>query len=546
MLRHVISVFLVWSLLSCEEVNHIQILEPEPGSFLPKDQPVRLVVKSKQKPLLVNGEKFNSSSFETELPPVDGHGFVKVEKKGDSLFTVLSWLQGHFLDIHEFQPATVQTRLGIDILTHREVSFASLCEDMMAGEELVEYMENPIVVETEVLLVPVTITITTTSVVASAIEVNLHFEGDKLFFHSRLQNVVIYYHSSATGMNSNGKATYEWMEITGELVLEPDNADLVNMTADASVPLIEDDGFLPGWAFDLLLPRLDEAVRDAIMVTTRNSSREVFHTLMTRLVPQVVLDFEHPIDQATEVQTLGVVEQNVAVEYRTKIHAVTPLVAKAGQGVLERFHRDQRTETGMSISFGSPLVNQIAYAMWDAGNAAGIVYTKQQLYDLGMERLGGYYERLKSSEINLLLPPILEWDETGPWLEMGGIHVTMKLDGDKDTHATTAGKVPIFFEQEGNAIILKRDNTREVIFFDVGFNRMSEMVDAKKVVKLLRTAVPGVVSDLFSTFPIVRMTSTSLEKLNGDPGPVVLTILNGITAHAGFWRMDLDFVRLDQ
>jgi hypothetical protein len=56
--------------------------------------------------------------------------------------------------------------------------------------------------------------------------------------------------------------------------------------------------------------------------------------------------------------------------------------------------------------------------------------------------------------------------------------------------------------------------------------------------------VPGVVSDLFSTFPIVRMTSTMLPKLNGDPGPSVLTTLLGITTHDGFWRLDLGFQKL--
>jgi hypothetical protein len=79
----------------------------------------------------------------------------------------------------------------------------------------------------------------------------------------------------------------------------------------------------------------------------------------------------------------------------------------------------------------------------------------------------------------------------------------------------------------------------------VGFNRMSDLVDPDKVVRLLTTAVPGVVSDLFSTFPIVRMTSTMLPKLNGDPGPNVLTVLLGLSTHDGFFRLDLGFERLD-
>ena len=529
---------------SCESINSIKIESPEPGSFFAAGQDVEVLVTAKDGPITVNGTKYSGKSFTATLPPVDGHGFIKASKKGDPLFTVRSYLQGVFRDSADFQSQTVGTRLGIDILQHRDVSFASICEEMMAGEELVSYMENPIVVETEIAFIPVTIEVTTTSVVAQAIEVTMHFEGDTLYFHSRLNNVLIYYNSRAAGIEGSGQALYDWMEIDGELVLSVGDSDLIHMSATASEPHISDDGGVPEEAFGLIIDKLDVAVQDAIILTTRNSSRIVFNTMMSTLVPQVVLEFENPIEQQTQAETMEILDENIQLGYQTKIQAQTPLLAGPGAGVLERSHRDAQREDGMSITFGSALVNQIAFAMWDAGNANGKIYTKQQLYDLGMERLGGYYDRLKTSQIDLLLPPILEWDETGPWLVIGGIEITMKMDGAEDTLAHTAGRVPIFFEQRDNAIVLLRDETREVIFFDVGFNRMSDLVDASKVVRLLTTAVPGVVSDLFSTFPIVRMTSTMLPKLNGDPGPSVLTTLLGITTHDGFWRLDLGFEHL--
>ncbi|PKN27730.1 MAG: hypothetical protein CVU65_01270 [Deltaproteobacteria bacterium HGW-Deltaproteobacteria-22] len=529
---------------SCESINSIRIESPEPGSFFTAGQEIEVQVTTKESPITVNGTKYSGKSFTAVLPPVDGLGFIKASKKGDPLFTVRSYLQGVFRDIADFQSQTVQTRLGIDILQNRDVSFASICEEMMAGEELVSYMDNPIVVETEIAFIPVTIEVTTTSVVAESIEVTMHFEGDTLYFHSRLSNVLIYYNSKAAGISGSGQALYDWMEIDGELVLSVGDSDLINMSATASAPHITDDGGVPEEAFGLIIDKLDVAVQDAIIVTTRNSSRIVFNTMMSTLVPQVVLEFENPILQQTRAQTMDILDGNIQLAYETKIQAETPLLAGPQAGVLERFHRDAEREDGMSITFGSALVNQIAFAMWDAGNANGKIYTKQQLYDLGMEKLGGYYDRLKTSQIDLLLPPVLEWDETGPWLVIGGIEITMKMDGAEDTLAHTAGRVPIYFEQRENAIVLLRDESRGVFFYDVGFNRMSDLVDPSKVVRLLTTAVPGVVSDLFSTFPIVRMTSTMLPKLNGDPGPSVLTTLLGITTHDGFWRLDLGFEKL--
>jgi hypothetical protein len=542
----ILSALLGWFAVacSCESINSIRIESPEPGSFFTAGQEIEVQVTTKESPITVNGTKYSGKSFTAVLPPVDGLGFIKASKKGDPLFTVRSYLQGVFRDIADFQSQTVQTRLGIDILQNRDVSFASICEEMMAGEELVSYMDNPIVVETEIAFIPVTIEVTTTSVVAESIEVTMHFEGDTLYFHSRLSNVLIYYNSKAAGISGSGQALYDWMEIDGELVLSVGDSDLINMSATASAPHITDDGGVPEEAFGLIIDKLDVAVQDAIIVTTRNSSRIVFNTMMSTLVPQVVLEFENPILQQTRAQTMDILDGNIQLAYETKIQAETPLLAGPQAGVLERFHRDAEREDGMSITFGSALVNQIAFAMWDAGNANGKIYTKQQLYDLGMEKLGGYYDRLKTSQIDLLLPPVLEWDETGPWLVIGGIEITMKMDGAEDTLAHTAGRVPIYFEQRENAIVLLRDESRGVFFYDVGFNRMSDLVDPSKVVRLLTTAVPGVVSDLFSTFPIVRMTSTMLPKLNGDPGPSVLTTLLGITTHDGFWRLDLGFEKL--
>lgn len=529
---------------ACDSVNDIVIETPAEGSFLEANLPVEVRVHAKEGPLVINGVQYKSKKVTTQLEPVDGLGFIKAEKPGQKLFTVRSYLQGHFFDPRAFQSNTVQTHLGIEILEHRPVSFSSLCEEMMVEEELVEYMPNPLVVETEIAFVPVTIEVTATSVVAHGIDVQLRFDREKLLFSSHLSNVQIYYRSQVAGLSGSGQAFYDWMNIEGELQLSINDSDLVNMSAQASVPRILDDGGIPQAALSLITNRLDEAVTEAIITTTRNASRMVFHQMMTTLVPQVALEFEHPITQATRAHDVRVVNNGIFVSYETQVQARTPLVSGPGAGVLARVHADAPFDGGMSITFGSSLVNQIAFAMWDAGNAAEKTYTRAQLYDLGMERLGGYYERLKRSTINLRLPPVLEWSVDGPWFVIGGIEITMEIEGDEKTMANTASRVPIAFRQEDNAIVLIRDPTREVVIYDVGFDRMSDMVDPNKVVRLLRTAVPGVVSDLFSTFPVVRMTATQLPRLNGDPGPVVQTKLQSVETCDGFWRLHLDFERI--
>ncbi len=546
MLRNLLICLSLTLLSSCMDEVDISITSPEPGASFAAGERVTVTVRSDVGPILVNDEIITSKNrAQVTLPPVDGLGFIKASKLHDPLFSVRSYLQGDFIPISDYNSGTIKTRLGVDILNNEEVSFALLCAQMMEGEELVGYMENPLEVETEIAFIPVTITVTTTSVIAPEIEVTLYFVDDVLYFYSLLHDVVIDYETTAAGLDSSGQAYYEFMEVSGKVVLTPEDSDLVDMTASASEPELTDDGGLPQEAFSPIIDALDEKVLEAIAGTTRNSSRVVFNTLMTTLIPEVVLEFANPISQDTRVETLDVIADDIFLSYGTLVEAVTPIYAQPQHGVLRRTHSDDTVEDGMTITFGSPLVNQIAFAIWDAGNTNNIVYSRNELYDLGMERLGGNYDKLRESEINLLLPPILEWEDDGPWLVLGGIRITMRMDGVDDTTATTAGKVPVYFQQHGNAMILMRDETREVQFYDVGFDRMSGFVDYNKVIKLLQTAVPGVVSDLFSSFPIIKMTSSTLPMLNGDPGPKVLTVLNQVEQGVNYWKMHLSFQKLD-
>jgi hypothetical protein len=535
----VILTFFLWS---CVDEIDIKIINPDRGSQFLENEDVVVTVKSDIGPIYVNGEKISSgNSGRVTLAPVDGLGFIKAEKPNDSLFAVRSYLQGKFRSRNSFNSQTVRTRLGVGILNNEEVSFASLTSEMMENEELVDYVENPLIVETEIAYIPVTITVTVNSVKIPEIDITLYFVGETLYFHSLLHDVMIYYSAKAAGIDSTGTAFYEWMEVMGEVILTPEGSDLINMSASASEVDLTDDGGIPSQAFGPIIDALDEKVMEAISITTRNSSRIVFDTLMSRLIPEVHLEFDYPISQETQLESLNLVEDNVSLSYNTKMMAITPDVALPHHGILERDHNDTDTSEGMSISFGSGLVNQISFSIWDAGNTNNLIYTREQLVELGMDNLGGYYNRLDHSEINLLLPPILEWDSTGAWLVMGGIEMTMYMEGSDNTKAWTAGKVPVHFIQEGNSMILLMDESRQVVFFDVGFDKMSTMIDQDKVVGLLKTAMPGVVNDLFSKFPIIKMSSVELEKLNGDPGPKVLSILNYVETVDGFWRLNLSF-----
>jgi hypothetical protein len=197
------------------------------------------------------------------------------------------------------------------------------------------------------------------------------------------------------------------------------------------------------------------------------------------------------------------------------------------------------TVPGIRVAVGSPLVNPFAFAVWDAGNFQGISFTKDELEDLGMEALEFPYSNLRSASLSLLLPPILEWGTDGPRLEAGGIEIAIDVTGFGEATAWTAASVPVALVPDGDALRLVVDESRSVILDPVGFDKMSSLVDQDKVLRLLRTAVPGVVDAVFGSLPALRIEPIALSRLDGSAGPTVTPRLDGVAPAARGWVIDV-------
>ena len=159
---------------------------------------------------------------------------------------------------------------------------------------------------------------------------------------------------------------------------------------------------------------------------------------------------------------------------------------------------------------------------------------------MGMQQLEFPYDKLIEATVSLLLPPLLEWDTAGAWLDLGGIQIDLDVDDAPDSSAWTAARVPVMMEQDGNTLRLVVDTGREVSIRDVGFDKMSKLVSAEKVLRLLRTAVPGVVDSVFGTLPAIELVPRVVPLLDGTDGPTVTPTLVGIERGTDSWLLSVE------
>ena len=531
-------------LFSCQKNLEINIVSPERGSIFDKNDQVPIYITTFGGKIFINNVNTGKSfEYSANLPPKQGLVFIKASKPGEDLFDVVSYLQGDLRNSENFLSQAVKANLGENIINNEEVSFASLTSDLMQGEELVSFVENPIIINTEIAYVPVTIVVNVTSVVSSDIDVNLKFENEKLKFSSVLHNVNIEYTSDSSGLKSSGMAFYEQMNVSGELVLNLKDVDLINIKASASEPEIHDNGGIPDVVFSLFSDDLNEKVKEAIAVTTKNASKSVFHTLMTKLIPKISLEFDKPIEQFTETEQINTTTNAVNLSYKTKVYAKNPQKKIDNHKFLITENDYLTSSKDMTLSFGSNLVNQIAFAMWNAGNTDNITYTKDELIALGMDKPSGFYSKFEKTVINLLLPPVLEWENQTPYLAMGGIEMKIFLDGGDSITARTASKVPVKLLFDEDYVMLEMNESKKIQIYDISYNKTNTLLKTNKTNHLLATAMPGVVKDLFGKFPIVKMTSVKLPKLNFNDYINLSTKVTKMETHDQHWIMHLSFYK---
>lgn len=510
------------TLAACTEDAPVEILDPPPGAMLPGGSAVDVRVHSSSGDVQVNDVPVGGAGTRTvTVDAADGLGFVVARVPGDPLLAVRSWHQGNFRGRSDWHPDTMEVRLGAAALDGDPVSVAPLVSALLTDAELESFVNDPLTM-TVTVGIPVTVTVMVDSVTSPEVNVSLWFEGGALRFSALLTDVDVDYTATATVFSSSGTARYAEITVDGDVDVALSGVTLSNLVVTHTDPVITDSGGLPAGAVGSLATLLNDEVPPAVADAAQNAADAVFTHLLKRLRPQVGLAFEHPVTQDIRVDALESLATGIVLTYGTRIQAVTPLVANAEQDVLSRVDGDAtRDGTAISVRVGRALVNQLAFALWDAGNFAAMTFTKAELEGMGMEELEFPYTKLNEATVTLLLPPLLEFDATGPWLDLGGIQIDLDVNDAPDSSAWTAASVPVMLAQDGNALRLVVDPAREVTIRDVGFDKMSTLVSAEKVLRLLRTAVPGVVDSVFGALPTIELVPSVMPRLDGGDGPTV-------------------------
>ena len=369
----------------------------------------------------------------------------------------------------------------------------------------------------------------------------------KLYFTLTLQNLKVSYKTSASIFSTTGVAVYPKMVVTGAITPAPGKSVLDGVSITADDPQIT-DSVLPSVAIEALAilfkNKLNTAISDAVAATARS----LVDKLLLELSPTVGIAFPLPITQASMLESVSVGGGSGAalnLSFKTLIQAATPVAAAKGNGVIKRAVKGAEPTIKASVTarFGAPLVNQYLFAVWDAGNLAGIRFTRAELEQLGMEKLSFPYTQLDHVEIKVLLPPLLQWRAGVPYLDVGGIEMLVVVDMADDPRAWTAANVPVALVNVGQDLRLKPNASRPVQQRQVGFDKLNTAADHDAVQRILRTAVPGVVKKVFSTLPQIVLPKIQLTRLDGSNGPRLSPKLTSITTAADHWMLGLEIKR---
>jgi len=480
------------------------------------------------------------------LAPVDGLGFVKASIPGDPLFDVRSYIQGTLLDKTSRVDDAMNITLGPDALATGSSSVARIISLLLTDEELEPYVENPLTMDVQVLMSTVTVTVTVTSVVSPSVTITLSLEGDKLMLSGTLSQVLVHYTAQATGISSSGTATYETITVNGEVQVGVDGAQLVNATTTVSAVDIQDSGGLPAQGVEALAALFDEEISDAVIAAAGNATGAVFSHLIENLKPSMGIAFDHPVTSQSQPDSVVTGAQGLTVSYSTLIEAATPSIARENHRILARTATLAQFGDQVMATFGPRLINQYAFAIWDAGNMEGLSFTKGELEDMGMGELDFPYSNLDHADISLLLPPILEMTAEGPVMMLGGIRIDLSIDAASDSTAWTAAEVPVLLTEESGALSIIVDTSRDIVVRDVGFNKMSDLVDQGKVLKLLLSAVPGVVDRVFGELPSMVISEIPFPRLDGSAGPTIIPSVTNMASAGDGWEIDVTLVVVEK
>ncbi|MBU1219961.1 hypothetical protein KKF34_04160 [Myxococcota bacterium] len=512
--------FIISTLListACDVVDEVQIsiVSPEKGSFISGAEPVTVTIKSDKKDIDVNGEILKGGkNVEVTLPAVDGLGTVKASIPGDPLFAFRSWLQGTFLDPALHVPDSISITLSQDLIGETTSPFGEITSWLLTDEDLSPWVDNPLTMQITVLISTVNVNVNIDSAVAENAEFQFEFLNNELHVNVTMTNVDGTYTASAVSLNSTGTFHYDNINISGKVVFDENlRASLVDSEVVTSEPVINDSGALND-NISALSDLFDEEVPAAIQSAAENATADVFDLLISNMAPSIRLEFdENPVTQESLPTSLTFENNMIKVTYSTKFSsAISPA---EGTGILERPADLVDFNGEIGTASGSRIFNQIAYAAWNGGNLER-TYSRGYLEDLGMEDLDFPYDNLNSVNIKMLLPPILEWRTDGPWIDAGGIELYLDVSATDNATAWTAAKIPVKLIQVEDGFQLTVDEAREPVIEDAGFNKMSKLVDHDKVRRIMRSAIPGVISDLFGSMPIASVNPLTVPRFTGS------------------------------
>jgi len=514
----------------------VKIVAPAKGASVQGSAPVLVKVEADADEVWVNGKPASGSGpFSTTVPAVEGLGIVVAQIPGEELVAVRSWHQGKLRSGNDWQSHNLALQLGER--THGTV--AKVIAELLRNENLAPFVKNPLKIN--ISLVPVTVKVFT--VRTSDVSVALKLDDTGLHFLAILKQVKVTYSARAASVfNTSGVATFKEIQIVGDLSLAPGKVELSRMGTKASTPVIQDTGGLPVGGVQALAGLFNKDVTKALADAAAKAAQTVFAHLLREIRPSVGLSFKQPITQASALEKVTVIRPVVVLWYRVLIRASVSEVARDDQRVVTRplGSLAAPASKGLGAYCGPGLVNQLSFAVWDAGNLEGISFTRDQLEKLGMEKLSFPYTYLERASIKLLLPPILAWGSDGPRLAIGGVEARVEVSVADNVTAWTAASVPVKLVQVGAGLRLRPDPTRKVGLAMVGFDQMSELADQDEVLRILDTAVPGVVSSVFGSLPTIELPSLQIKRLDGSKGPVLAPALTAVAIKADHWQLELE------
>ncbi len=511
----------------------IEIVSPDAGMMVEGEESVLVEVWSNARSVEINGEAASEGGglWSISAPAVEGLGLAWAQVPGKQALAVRSYHQGDFLEAGAWQAEGLRVALSAAALCGGEPSLCGLVQTLLDGEDLAPFVDNPLTVSA--------VEITVESALPGGVAVQVE-AGAEPSVQVVLSELVADYSADAIIYTSSGTATFEQVTVSGVLAFEGAEASLEGVEVTASEPLVEDDGGLPSSVTSALATALQEEFERAMEDAASTATEQVVAGLLAQAVPLPAVQFEAPVAAESEASSVVSSAEGLAMAYDLRIEAQAPQVADEQQGVFAGSAAAlQADSTELAAAVGSPLVDMLAYAAWDAGNFEGLVFTREELEARGMPALQFPYNHFQQAEIKLLLPPLLAWRDDGPWLEVGGVQADLSVQSSRDAVAWTAARLPVQLEEGEAGLYLRLDPQREVQLEAVGFGELNKLADPEQASLLVAAALPAALEQVFGVLPTVTLPELVFERLDGSAGPVLDLELVGLETEGEHWRLDL-------